>query len=282
MSNRASVVVGRLLRPDRGRAVLPSRNQSGVVAFKGGEFSGEELAFGDQDDVQTRSGFVTPIEFSRQALGSIANNRTPQPARGGDSEATRRQSRAKQEYRHEPTAELETVLVDALEVSAPPDAFLRLQRRWRLGSTLHRGQETVSRFRPLARRRFRTSRPFLVLIRSRKPCVLRRRLRFGWKVRFIDLAPIHAAHARPQNLPWYLGSPTVSTQPRPALFRASRLMLQCDSTDEMAAAQHDFPNPQAKLLIRRFLALSMGAGNRPMLQFLQPVASSLHAPRGVC
>jgi hypothetical protein len=38
---------------------------------------------------------------------------------------------------------------------------------------------TVSRLRPFARRRFSTSRPFFVLIRTRKPCVFRRRLAFG-------------------------------------------------------------------------------------------------------
>jgi hypothetical protein len=52
------------------------------------------------------------------------------------------------------------------------------------------GEETVSRFRPLARRRFRTSRPFFVLIRTRKPCVRRRRRRFGWNVRFMIADPL--------------------------------------------------------------------------------------------
>jgi hypothetical protein len=37
--------------------------------------------------------------------------------------------------------------------------------------------------RPLARRRFRTSRPFLVAMRARKPCVFARRRLLGWKVR---------------------------------------------------------------------------------------------------
>jgi hypothetical protein len=38
---------------------------------------------------------------------------------------------------------------------------------------------TVSRLRPFARRRFSTSLPFFVLIRTRKPWVFRRRLVFG-------------------------------------------------------------------------------------------------------
>jgi hypothetical protein len=43
---------------------------------------------------------------------------------------------------------------------------------------------TETRFRPLARRRASTARPPLVLIRTRNPCVLERRRRFGWNVRF--------------------------------------------------------------------------------------------------
>ena len=39
--------------------------------------------------------------------------------------------------------------------------------------------ETVSRFRPLARRRLRTMRPFLVRIRTMNPWVRARRRRFG-------------------------------------------------------------------------------------------------------
>src|SRR5947209_1171046 len=40
-------------------------------------------------------------------------------------------------------------------------------------------RQTVSRLRPLARRRFNTFRPPLVFIRSRKPCVFFRRRTFG-------------------------------------------------------------------------------------------------------
>ncbi len=50
--------------------------------------------------------------------------------------------------------------------------------------------ETVRRLRPLARRRFRTSRPFFVLMRTKKPCVRLRRRRFGWNVRFMVFDPL--------------------------------------------------------------------------------------------
>jgi hypothetical protein len=48
----------------------------------------------------------------------------------------------------------------------------------------------VRRFRPLARRRLRTCRPFLVLIRTRNPWVFARRRRFGWNVRFMVSGPL--------------------------------------------------------------------------------------------
>jgi len=44
--------------------------------------------------------------------------------------------------------------------------------------------ETVSRLRPLARRRLSTSRPFFVSMRTRKPWVFARRRVLGWNVRF--------------------------------------------------------------------------------------------------
>src|SRR5690606_40792865 len=54
-------------------------------------------------------------------------------------------------------------------------------------STHHpfRMSQTVRRLRPLARRRDRTWRPFLVAMRARKPWVRARLRVLGWKVRFM-------------------------------------------------------------------------------------------------
>jgi len=56
-------------------------------------------------------------------------------------------------------------------------------------STHHpfRLSQTVRRLRPLARRRDKTWRPFLVAIRARKPWVRARLRVLGWKVRFMML-----------------------------------------------------------------------------------------------
>jgi hypothetical protein len=57
------------------------------------------------------------------------------------------------------------------------------------GTAYYEDEETVRRLRPLARRRLRTRRPFFVLMRTRKPCVRRRRRRLGWNVRFMISDP---------------------------------------------------------------------------------------------
>src|SRR5207302_6734368 len=52
---------------------------------------------------------------------------------------------------------------------------------------------TTRRLRPFARRRLRTLRPCLVLIRLRNPCSRLRRMLLGWCVRFTAAAPVRAA-----------------------------------------------------------------------------------------
>jgi len=164
--------------------------QHDVVAFKAGEVCGEELTPGDDDDVEAGSRLVAAEQFAGKALGPVADNGSPEFARGGHAEprsAGVREHRfaSQDEHGHEAAVPLRAVLVDVLEVGPPADALVRLESLGHAGFLRHRrlarrdAYETVRRLRPLARRRFRTRRPFLVLMRSRKPCVLRRRLRLG-------------------------------------------------------------------------------------------------------
>ena len=51
----------------------------------------------------------------------------------------------------------------------------------------YRSSLTVSLWRPFARRRARTARPFFVAIRCRNPWVFFRFRLWGWKVRFIEM-----------------------------------------------------------------------------------------------
>jgi hypothetical protein len=75
------------------------------------------------------------------------------------------------------------LLVNLLKVCAGLDPFIGPEANGYLVLT-------VSRLRPFARRRLSTNRPFLVLIRTRNPCVFRRRRTFGWNVLFpFDISP---------------------------------------------------------------------------------------------
>jgi len=166
-----------------------SREQHDVVAFKAGEICGEKLASGHDDDIEAGIGLVAAEQLAGEALGSVADNGPPEFARRRDTESRPTRIRAgfasEHEHRHEAAVPLRAVLVDVLEVGPPADALVRLESLGHAGFLRHRrlarrdAYETVRRLRPLARRRFRTRRPFLVLMRSRKPCVLRRRLRLG-------------------------------------------------------------------------------------------------------
>ena len=83
--------------------------------------------------------------------------------------------RARERVQHEVAIRLGTALaVDALELGTPRQAAP-------LGATLRaHDPQTVSRLRPLSRRRLSTRRPARVLMRARNPWV-RARLRFlGW------------------------------------------------------------------------------------------------------
>ena len=67
---------------------------------------------------------------------------------------------------HEPPSNAGAVLVDPGKL--------------RPATQFHRDDETVNLLRPFARRRLSTIRPFFVFMRTRKPCVRRRRRRLGW------------------------------------------------------------------------------------------------------
>jgi hypothetical protein len=74
--------------------------------------------------------------------------------------------------------DLEPALVHPLEIRVPANVFVSPKARHKLLPDNY-SLLTVRRFRPLARRRLSTSRPFFVLMRTRKPCVLLRCRLFG-------------------------------------------------------------------------------------------------------
>ena len=60
--------------------------QHDVVAFKAGEICSEELTPGYDDDVEAGLGFVATEEFAGEALGPVADNGSPEFARGSHAE----------------------------------------------------------------------------------------------------------------------------------------------------------------------------------------------------
>lgn len=144
-----------------------------VIGFKGGQAGVEQLAFRDDDDVEAWRDVVTAENLSYQSFSSISLHRAAKFLGRRNAQTADILLVRQDEYRDVPAVRPRTPIVD------PPE--LRAAANTLLGAKLHSAGrysvDTVSRFRPFARRRFSTSRPFFVLIRTRKPCVrLRRRV----------------------------------------------------------------------------------------------------------
>jgi hypothetical protein len=137
--------------------------ESLIVGFKTGEGSIEHFPAGHDDDVVTGRDFVTPENFTRQALGAIALNSAAELARRRDAEAWSRSPVREQKHRHEPARNSSAILVNPLELTPAPHPLPRRKTRSAHSSA------TLKRLRPFARRRLSTIRPFLVDMRTRKP-----------------------------------------------------------------------------------------------------------------
>ncbi|OFV94508.1 MAG: hypothetical protein A3G76_12190 [Acidobacteria bacterium RIFCSPLOWO2_12_FULL_65_11] len=149
-----------------------------VIGFKDTQTGFEQLASGNNDDIETRRDLVTTENLSYQAFSSVSLN--------GATELLGRRNPQTSDLalvrQHEQCGKSSTdsgpVLVDLLELRTPMDPLVGLEPS-QTYSLL-----TVRRLRPFARRRLRTSRPFFVLMRTRNPWVRRRWRLFGWNVRF--------------------------------------------------------------------------------------------------
>lgn len=114
-----------------GLPAAPAGEQHDVVAFKAGEVCAEELASGNDDDVEAGIGLVAAEQFAGETLGSIANDGAPELSRRGDTQPGRPAVRCRitrqHEHGHEATVPLRALRVDVLEVAPTPDAFVRLE-----------------------------------------------------------------------------------------------------------------------------------------------------------
>ena len=158
----------------------------------------EQFTARNHHHIEPRPHVAVAEDLLYQTFGAIAANRIPELPGGDDPEARAPEPVGSDDDSHEPPVDPLPCLEHPLELRAPSKPsigpeFLRSRGGSRLGAAhdaasaggrieLANGsydEETVSRLRPFARRRLSTSRPFLVLMRTRNPWVRRRRRRFG-------------------------------------------------------------------------------------------------------
>jgi hypothetical protein len=182
--------------PDAGAGGQPggtALERSAKIGFKAGIGGIEQFSTGYYDDVDGRFGRQPsglPEDLSYQPFSAIPLDRIPQLSGGHDTQPRDPAVVGGDEDGQIPALGPERQIENAGEFVAAPNpagfrealgAHTRLAGSW----AVRYEEETVRRLRPLARRRFRTSRPFLVAMRTRNPCVRLRRRRLGWKVTLI-------------------------------------------------------------------------------------------------
>src|SRR5688572_2826844 len=119
----------------------------------------------DNDDVYSCQWFTASKQLSNKPFGPVTDDRIPDSLAGRNAEAGRPDLVRQGEAGHEPASIPAAVVIDLREL--------------RPAAQFHRCDVTARRLRPFARRRFSTVRPFLVAMRTRNPCVRRRRRRLG-------------------------------------------------------------------------------------------------------
>jgi hypothetical protein len=142
-------------------------------------------------------GFRTTEDLSNQSFSSVSSDRVAELPGGHDAQPCSPRVVGSRQHRQISSFRSERQVEHALEFAPAPDPAVfrealgrhRQSLRGRRAPAAGYEEETVRRFRPFARRRFRTWRPFLVAMRTRKPCVRLRRRRFGWNVTLIVGSP---------------------------------------------------------------------------------------------
>ena len=130
----------------------------------------KEFALRDDDHVKSRRNLVPTENLSNESFRSISLDRATQLLGGGDSQPTGAAVIGQEEDRAISAVNPKATVVDLLEFRSATNALSWSESQ---GYSLL----TVRRLRPFARRRFSTSRPFFVAIRTKNPCV-----RLRWRV----------------------------------------------------------------------------------------------------
>jgi hypothetical protein len=151
-----------------------------VIGLEDGHAGVEKLGTWHHDDIKPRRNLVTAENLSYQSLSTVTLDCPTQFFRGGDSKAADWMLARKHEQGAVATLNPCASLVYSLKFDASSDALVRPEPA---SHDPHNPQDelrpvlvigsysllTDRRLRPFARRRFSTSRPFFVLIRTRNP-----------------------------------------------------------------------------------------------------------------
>ena len=126
-----------------------------VVGFNVGPGRVNHLPARNNDNVDPSQWFVGPEQLPNEPFGSISGDGVSDFLAGGDAEPGRTDVISQGETGHEAASQTGAALVDSGELRPSPQ--------------FHRDDVTDKRFRPLARRRLSTIRPFFDFILTRKP-----------------------------------------------------------------------------------------------------------------
>jgi hypothetical protein len=104
-------------------------DKSREFSLEGWVWGIQKFAARDDDDIEPRRGFVASEQFAGQTLGAITDHGAADFACRRDAETRMLAGIPPDEHRHQPTVQLDTLLVGQLEVGSPPDVFRRPERR---------------------------------------------------------------------------------------------------------------------------------------------------------
>jgi hypothetical protein len=176
------------------------------IGFEAGVGGIEQLTARDHHDVDAlpvRRGRGLSKNFTDQPLCAVPLNSVPQLARCDNPKPGLARPVGGDHDRQEPSASPATRFEHFLELRSATEPARGGEAEGHRGGPgcgcSRQDEETVRRLRPFARRRLSTSRPFLVAILTRKPCVRLRRRRFGWNVRFMLFRPLRRTNPQRRN-----------------------------------------------------------------------------------
>jgi hypothetical protein len=139
---------------------LQALESSTVIGFEMSPIGVCHLAPWNNHNVYIRQWFMASKELSNKPLRAVTDDSITNLVAGGNAESRSPERIRQGETGHKPAPQASAALIYAGKVRPLPQ----------LGY-----DDTDNRLRPLARRRLRTVRPFFVAMRTRKPCVRRRR-----------------------------------------------------------------------------------------------------------